>query len=182
MEALLKPVDFNPVRKYPVLMYVYGGPGSQTVRNKWNGGDFIWYQMLAQKGYIIASVDNRGTGARGEEFMKCTYKQMGKWESNDQAEASKYLASLAYVDPSRIGIWGWSSEDMTTLCLTREADYFKMGVAVAPVTNWRYYDNIYTERFMRTPAENADGYDDNSSITYAKNLKGKLLIIHGTAE
>ncbi len=179
---MIKPYDFDPTKKYPVLMYVYGGPGSQTVRNNWGGGN-LWYQMLSSKGIVIVSVDNRGTGARGEEFKKMTYMELGKYETEDQIEAAKYLASLDYIDKDRIGIWGWSYGGyMSTSCLTKGADYFSMGVAVAPVTNWRYYDNIYTERFMRTPQENPDGYDENSPINHVDNLNGKFLLIHGTAD
>ncbi|MBN1340654.1 MAG: S9 family peptidase [Bacteroidales bacterium] len=179
---MIRPADFDPQRKYPVLMYVYGGPGSQTVRNSWGGGD-LWYQMLATKGMIIVSVDNRGTGARGEEFKKMTYLQLGKYEIIDQIEAAKYLGSLSYVDAGKIGIWGWSYGGyMSALGITKGADVFSAAIAVAPVTNWRYYDNIYTERFMRTPQENPDGYDDNSPINHVEKMKGKFLIIHGTAD
>jgi dipeptidyl-peptidase-4 len=181
--SVLKPLNFDPSKKYPVFMYVYGGPGSQTVQNRWGYYDFVWYQMLAQKGYIIVSVDNRGTGARGEEFKKCTYLQMGKYETIDQIEAAKYLGTLPYIDKDRIGIWGWSYGGfMSTLCITKGADYFKMAIAVAPVTNWRYYDNIYTERFMRTPQENPSGYDDNSPINHVDKLKGKYLLVHGLSD
>jgi dipeptidyl-peptidase-4 len=178
----LLPPDFDPDKKYPVLFDIYGGPGSQTVVNRW-GAVNTWHQMLAQKGYIIVSVDNRGTGSRGEEFKKMTYMELGKYETIDQIEAAKYLASLPYVDPERIGIWGWSYGGyMSTLCITKGADQFSMAIAVAPVTNWRYYDNIYTERFMRTPKENARGYDDNSPIFHVDKLKGKYLLIHGTGD
>jgi dipeptidyl-peptidase 4 len=177
------PPNFDPNKKYPVLMDVYGGPGSQTVLNQYSPGDFTWYQMLAQKGYIIASIDNRGTGARGQEFKKMTYLQLGKYETIDQIEAAKYFASQSYVDSARIGIWGWSYGGfMSTLCITKGADVFSMAIAVAPVTNWRYYDNIYTERFMRKPQDNASGYDDNSPINFADKLKGKYLVIHGTGD
>jgi dipeptidyl-peptidase 4 len=177
------PPDFDPDKKYPVLMDVYGGPGSQTVLNAYRPGDYNWYQVLAQKGYIIASVDNRGTGARGQEFKKMTYKQLGKYETADQISAGKYFAAQPYVDPQRIGIWGWSYGGfMSTLCITKGADIFKMAIAVAPVTNWRYYDNIYTERFMRKPQDNPAGYDDNSPINHVDKLKGKYLIIHGTSD
>ena len=175
------PVNFNPTKKYPVLMYVYGGPGSQTVRNRWGGN--LWYQLLAQKGIMIVSVDNRGTGARGEEFKKMTYLQLGKYETIDLIEAAKYLGTLDYVDPGKIGIFGWSYGGyMSTLCLTKGADFFSVGIAVAPVTNWRYYDNIYTERFMRTPQENPEGYDDNSPINHVDKFKGKYLLVHGMAD
>jgi dipeptidyl-peptidase 4 len=179
---MMKPDDFDPTRKYPVLMYVYGGPGSQTVQNSWGGGS-VWYQYLISKGLIVVSVDNRGTGSRGEEFKKMTYLQLGKYETLDQMEAAKYLGNLGYVDPHRIGIWGWSYGGyMAALCLTKAPDLFSVGIAVAPVTNWRYYDNIYTERFMRTPQENPSGYDDNSPINHADKLKGRILLIHGTAD
>lgn len=179
---MIKPADFDPGKKYPVLMYVYGGPGSQTVTNSWGRGD-LWYQMLASKGIITASVDNRGTGARGEEFKKMTYMQLGKYETIDQIEAARYLGSLNYVDSTRIGIWGWSYGGyMSTLGLTKGADVFSMAIAVAPVTNWRYYDNIYTERFMRTPQENPSGYDDNSPINHVEKMKGEFLLVHGTAD
>lgn len=177
------PPGFNRNEKHPVLMTVYGGPGSQTVTNAWSSGDFAWYQMLARKGYIIVSVDNRGTGARGEEFKKMTYLELGKYETIDQIEAAKYLAGLPYVDPDRIGIWGWSYGGyMSTLCITKGADVFSAAIAVAPVTNWRYYDNIYTERFMRKPQDNASGYDDNSPINHVDKLRGKYLLIHGTGD
>lgn len=179
---MIKPYDFDPSVKYPVLMYVYGGPGSQTVRNSWGDGS-LWYQYLASQGIIVVSVDNRGTGGRGQEFKKMTYLQLGKYETIDQIEAAKYLISLEYVDPEKIGIWGWSYGGyMSALCLTKGADYFDMAVAVAPVTNWRYYDNIYTERFMRTPQENPDGYDDNSPIFHVDKMKGSFLLVHGTAD
>jgi dipeptidyl-peptidase-4 len=178
---MIKPHDFDSSKKYPVLMYVYGGPGSQTVRNSW--GSNLWYQYLSSQGLIVVSVDNRGTGSRGEEFKKMTYKQLGKYETIDQIEAAKYLGSLDFVDSERIGIWGWSYGGyMSTSCLAKGADYFSMAIAVAPVTNWRYYDNIYTERFMRTPQENPEGYDDNSPINHVDKIKGKLLLIHGTAD
>ena len=179
---MIKPSNFNPEKKYPVLLYVYGGPGSQTVLNSWGRGS-SWYQMLVQQGLIIVSVDNRGTGSRGEEFKKMTYLQLGKFETIDQIEAAKYLGSLDYIDRERIGIWGWSYGGyMAASCLTKGADYFSVGIAVAPVTNWRYYDNIYTERFMRTPQENPSGYDDNSPINHVDKLKGKFLLVHGTAD
>lgn len=180
---MIKPLDFDSTKRYPVLMYVYGGPGSQTVQNSWGYFDLIWFQMLAQKGYIIVSVDNRGTGARGQEFKKCTYLNLGKFETDDQISGAKYLGNLKYVDAKRIGIFGWSYGGyMSTLCMTKGANYFKTGIAVAPVTNWRYYDNIYTERFMRTPKENANGYDDNSPISHVQKMKGKFLLVHGITD
>lgn len=179
---MIKPWGFDPQEKYPVLMYVYGGPGSQLVRNAWNYRE-AWFQYLASKGYLIACVDNRGTGARGEEFKKMTYLELGKYETIDQIEAAKYLAGLPYVDAGRIGIFGWSYGGyMSTLCMTKGAEHFKAGIAVAPVSNWRYYDNIYTERFMRKPQDNASGYDDNSPINHVDKLEGAYLLIHGTAD
>lgn len=179
---MIKPHDFDSTKKYPVLMFVYGGPGSQRVLNRW-GRRLPWFQMLSSKGLIIVCVDNRGTGARGEEFKKMTYQQLGKYETLDQIETAKHLGSLGYVDKNRIGIWGWSYGGyVTASCLTKGSEYFSMGIAVAPVTNWRYYDNIYTERYMRTPQENPSGYDENSPIFHAEKLKGKLLLIHGTGD
>jgi len=179
---IIKPSNFDANKKYPMLMYVYGGPGHNTVNNTYDR-DLSWYQLLAQKGYVIVSVDNRGTGYRGEEFKKSTYKELGKLETEDQIAAAKYFGSQSYIDKDRIGIFGWSYGGyMSTLCMTKGADFFKAGIAVAPVTNWRYYDNIYTERFMRTPQENPSGYDDNSPINHVKKLKGKYLLIHGTGD
>lgn len=176
------PWNFKPDKKYPVLMYVYGGPGSQTVKNSWQY-DMAWYQFLAEQGIMIVSVDNRGTGARGEEFKKMTYLELGKYETLDQIEAAKYLSGLDYVNPEKIAIFGWSYGGyMSTLCLAKGSDVFSAAVAVAPVTNWRYYDNIYTERFMRTPQENPSGYDDNSPINHVDKIKGKLLLAHGTGD
>lgn len=180
---MIKPQNFDSAKKYPVFMFVYGGPGSQTVQNNWGGGNFLWYQFLAQKGYIVVSVDNRGTGSRGSDFKKCTYRELGKLETIDQMEAAKYLGSLTYVDKNRIGIQGWSYGGyMSSLCITKGADVFKMAIAVAPVTNWRFYDSIYTERYMQTPQENPGGYDENSPINHVDKLKGKYLLIHGTAD
>ena len=179
---MIKPPNFNKKKKYPLLMYVYGGPGINTVNNRW-GGHYMWYQMLAQKGYVIVSVDATGTGYRGEEFKKKTYLQLGNYESRDQIASAKYFGNLKYIDSERIGIWGWSYGGyMSSLCLAKGNDVFKMGIAVAPVTNWRYYDNIYTERFMRTPQENAEGYDTNSPINHVEKIKGNYLIVHGTAD
>ncbi len=180
---ILKPVDFDPSKKYPVWMNLYGGPGSQQVVNRYDGTNDMWYQILAQKGIISVCVDNRGTGGKGAKFKKSTYKQLGKLETEDQIAAAKHLASLAYVDAKRIGIWGWSyGGHMSSLCITKGADVFAAAIAVAPVTNWRFYDTIYTERFMQTPQLNPTGYDDNSPIHFADRLKGKYLIVHGTAD
>ena len=180
---MIKPNNFDENKKHPVFMFLYGGPGSQQVINSFGGFNYYWYQHLAQQGYIIVCVDNRGTGGRGSEFKKMTYKELGKYETIDQIEANKYLRNLSYVDSSRIGIQGWSYGGyMSSLAITKGADYFKMAIAVAPVTNWRYYDNIYTERYMGTPQENASGYDDNSPINHVEKLKGKYLLIHGTGD
>lgn len=181
---MIKPSNMEAGKKYPLLMYVYGGPGSQEVLNSQSRfSDYMWFRMLAQKGYVVACVDGRGTGMRGEEFKKCTYMELGKYETEDQIEAAKYFGSLDFIDKDRIGIFGWSYGGyMSTLCITKGADYFKTAIAVAPVTTWRYYDNVYTERFMRTPQENPKGYDENSPINHVDKLKGNYLLIHGTAD
>ncbi len=179
---MIKPPGFSRKKTYPVLIYVYGGPESQLVTDKFSVRD-SWFQMLAQMGYIIVCVDNRGTDNRGEEFRKMTYMQLGKLETEDQTELAKYLGSLPFVDKSRIGIFGWSYGGyMSLLCLFNGADIFKVAISVAPVTNWRYYDTIYTERFMRTPDENPSGYDNNSPVFMVDKMKGKLLLIHGMAD
>ncbi|MEE0267627.1 MAG: DPP IV N-terminal domain-containing protein [Bacteroidales bacterium] len=181
---VIKPANMEAGKKYPLLFYVYGGPGSQEVLNSQSRfSDYMWFRMLAQKGYVVACVDGRGTGMRGEEFKKCTYMELGKYETEDQIEAAKYFGSLDYIDKERIGIFGWSYGGyMSTLCITKGADYYKSAIAVAPVTTWRYYDNVYTERFMRTPQENPSGYDDNSPINHVEKLKGNYLLVHGTAD
>lgn len=180
---IMKPKNFDKNKKYPVFMYQYSGPGSQQVSNSWDNGNAIWFNHLVQKGYIVACVDGRGTGYKGAKFKKITYMNLGKYEIEDQIAAAKWLGNQSYVDKTRIGIFGWSFGGyMTSLAMTKGADVFKAGIAVAPVTNWRYYDSVYTERFMRTPQENADGYDKNSPTTYANLLKGKFLLIHGTAD
>ena len=189
---MIKPSNFDPAKKYPVLMHVYGGPSfgtssSQTVLDNTGGGtaftNYLWHQMLAEKGYIVVSVENRGTAGRGAAFRKATYANLGKLETIDQGEGAKYLATLPYVDKARIGIWGWSYGGyMTSLAMTKNADLFKMGIAVAPVTNWRYYDTVYTERYLKTPQENPGGYDDNSPVQFAQNLRGKFLLVHGTGD
>lgn len=180
---MLTPPDFDASKKYPVLIYVYGGPGSQTVTNSWDGSNGLWFQMLAQQGFIIVSVDNRGTGARGEQFKKMTYLELGKYETEDMITTARYLSKLPYVEESAIGIFGWSYGGyMSSLAITKGNDVFSSAIAVAPVSNWRFYDNIYTERFMRTPQENANGYDDNSPINHVDKLKGNYLLIHGSAD
>lgn len=180
---MIKPSNFSAGKKYPVLMYVYGGPGHQLAVNRWMGGNYFWYQMLASKGYLIFCADGRGTGGKGEDFKKATYLQLGKYEIEDQIEMARQLGKLPYVDATRIGIWGWSFGGyMASLAISKGADVFKTAIAVAPVTNWRYYDNIYTERFMRKPQENGKNYDDNSPLQHAEKIKGNYLIIHGTAD
>lgn len=181
---MMKPANFDPNKKYPVMMNCYGGPGSQQVENAYQSAqDYAFYQMLAQHGYISVCVDGRGTATRGDEFKKIIYQQMGKYEAIDQIATANWLKTLPYVDGSRIGIWGWSFGGyLSALSMFRGEGAFKMAISVAPVTNWRYYDNVYTERFMRTPQENPDGYDMNSPTTYANQLKGKYLLIHGTAD
>ena len=180
---MIKPANFDANKEYPVFMYVYGGPGSQTVTDNWGGTRYLWFQYLAQQGYIVVSVDNRGTGARGRDFKKLTYQQLGKYETEDQINAAKHLGNLPYVDANRIGIFGWSYGGyMSSLAITKGADVFKAAIAVAPVTTWRYYDSIYTERYMRTPQENASGYDDNSPINHVEKMKGAYLLVHGSAD
>ena len=180
---MLKPGDFSAHKKYPVFMTLYGGPGSQTVTDSWKGPNYWWYQLLAQQGYIVVSVDNRGTGARGEEFKKMTYLQLGKYETIDQIEAAKYLAGLEYIEGDRIGVFGWSYGGyMSTSCLLKGNDVFKAAIAVAPVTSWKWYDSVYTERYMRTEAENEKGYKENSPVNFAEMLKGKYLLVHGNAD
>ncbi|WP_396193775.1 S9 family peptidase [Flavobacterium sp.] len=180
---MIKPKDFDTSKKYPVFMFQYSGPGSQQVANQWLNANDYWFMMLSQQGYIVACVDGRGTGFKGAEFKKCTQKELGKYEVEDQIDAAKVIGNYAYVDKTRIGIFGWSYGGfMSSNCLFKGADVFKMAIAVAPVTNWRFYDSIYTERYMQTPQENASGYDDNSPINHVSKLKGKFLLIHGTAD
>jgi dipeptidyl-peptidase 4 len=177
------PANFDASQKYPVYFTIYNGPGHNTVVDQWGGSGGLYHQMLAQKGYIVISVDTRGTMYRGSEFKKCTYMQLGKLETEDMIAVANFVGAWPFVDAERIGVMGWSYGGyMTSLCMTKGADVFKMGIAVAPVTNWRWYDNIYTERFMRTPQENASGYDDNSPINHVDKMKGKYLIVHGSGD
>lgn len=182
---MIKPKDFDPSKKYPLLMFQYSGPGSQRVANTWNDAwkhDY-WHMMLSQKGYIIACVDGRGTGFKGRDFEKVIYKELGKYEVEDQIESAIALGKRNYIDENRIGIWGWSYGGfMSSLAITKGADVFQMAIAVAPVTSWRNYDTVYTERYMQTPQENASGYDDNSPVNFADLLKGDYFLIHGTAD
>ena len=180
---IMKPVRVNPTTRYPVLMFVYGGPGSQQVTDNWKGQNYWWFQLLVQQGFVVACVDNRGTGGRGEDFKKMTYLQLGHYETLDQIEAAQYLAKQPFVDPARIGIFGWSYGGyMSSLCLLKGSQIFKAAIAVAPVTNWKWYDSIYTERYMRTAAENERGYEDNSPVNFARQLSGNYLLIHGMGD
>ena len=180
---MLKPANFDPSKTYPLLMFQYSGPGSQQVANSWSSSRDYWHQFLAQQGYIVACVDGRGTGFKGADFKKVTYMNLVKYETEDQIQAAKQLSELPFIDKSRIGIWGWSyGGHMSTNCLLKGNDVFKMAIAVAPVTSWRFYDTIYTERFMRTPQENPSGYDDNSPFNYPELLKGDYLLVHGSGD
>lgn len=180
---MIKPDDFDPSRKYPVFMFLYGGPGSQEVTDQWGERYLAWFQMLTQQGYVIACVDNRGTGGRGEEFKKMTYLNLGKIETADQIDAANYLKNLPYTDPSRFGVFGWSYGGyMSTNLILHGHDVFKMAIAVAPVTNWRWYDTIYTERYMRTESENPEGYHDFSPVYFAEKLEGAYLLVHGLSD
>lgn len=180
---MIKPHNFDPNKKYPVYMFAYNGPGSNECNNSWESFEYWWHQLLAQEGYMVVCVDGRGTLGRGRQFKHCTYLQLGKLETIDQIEAAKYLGTLPYVDKSRIGFQGWSYGGyMASLLISKGADYFKAAIAVAPVTNWKYYDNIYTERFLRKPADNKSGYEDNSPVNFVKQIKGKFLLIHGSAD
>ena len=182
---MVLPPDFSESKKYPVIMFQYGGPGSQQVLDSWNAGNMggtLYEQYLGELGFISVIVDGRGTGGRGRDFEQQTYLRLGQLESHDQAEAAIYLGTLPYVDKERIGIWGWSYGGFNTLMsMSEPRGVFQAGVAVAPPTSWRYYDTIYTERFMRTPKENAEGYDV-SPISLAPQLHGHLLLCHGMAD
>jgi dipeptidyl-peptidase-4 len=181
--SLLKPSNFDPSKKYAVLVNTYGGPGSQVVRNSWGGANYYWYSMLAEKGYLVFMVDNRGTGARGKAFKSVIYKDLGKWEVHDQIEGVKFLSTLPFVDRTRIGIWGWSYGGyIASLSILNGAEYFKTAIAVAPVTHWKFYDNIYTERYMGTPSGNPEGYTNSAPLHHTDKLKGNFLLVHGTAD
>jgi dipeptidyl-peptidase-4 len=180
---IIRPPDFDVSRTYPLLMYVYGGPGSQTVRDSWGGTRYLWHQMLAQEGYLVASVDNRGTGGRGRDFKKVTYQNLGRYEAADQIAAARYMGSLPFVDGERTGIWGWSYGGyMSLMCLLTGPSVFEVAVSVAPVTDWRLYDTIYAERYMRTPAENPRGYAFGAPLSHVDSLQGDLLVVHGTGD
>ena len=180
---MIKPADFDPSKKYPLLMFQYSGPGSQSVSNTWMSANDYWYQLLQSRGYVIACVDGRGTGFKGRDFKKFTYLQLVRYESDDQIAAAEQLSALPYIDENRTGIWGWSfGGDMAMHSILKGNEVFETAISVAPVTSWRFYDTIYTERFMRTPQENPEGYDLNSPLNYAERLKGKLLLVHGSAD
>ena len=180
---MIKPTDFDASKSYPLFLFQYSGPGSQSVKNTWNGANDYWYYYLAQQGYIVACIDGRGTGFKGAEFKKVTQNELGKYEVEDQIQAAKELGALKYIDEDRMGIWGWSYGGfMSSNALFKGNDVFKMAIAVAPVTSWRFYDSIYTERYMTTPQENPSGYDENSPIFHVDKLKGNFLLIHGSAD
>ena len=179
----IKPKDFDPNKEYPLFMYQYSGPGSQNVSNSWGGANDYWHQMLAQQGFIVVCVDGRGTGLKGRDFKKITQKELGKYEVQDQIAVAQKLGELPYIDANRIGIWGWSYGGfMAANCLFQGADTFSMAISVAPVSSWRFYDTIYTERYMQTPQENPSGYDENSPISHVDKLKGDFLLVHGSAD
>lgn len=180
---MMKPTDFDPAKQYPVYVAIYGGPGVNTVNDSWGGTTYYWHNLLCQEGYIVVSCDPRGTPKRGRDFEHSTYLQLGKLETEDFIDLAEHLSAKEYIDGDRIGIQGWSYGGyMTLLAMTKGAEHFAAGISVAPVSNWRFYDSIYTERFMRTPQENADGYDDNSPINHADKLQGPLLLVHGSAD
>ncbi|MDO6515642.1 S9 family peptidase [Zobellia uliginosa] len=180
---MVKPKDFDPSKKYPLLMYQYSGPGSQSVSNSWLDARDLWHQQLASQGYVVACVDGRGTGFKGADFKKSTYLNLVKYETEDQIAAARELSKLPYIDENRTGIWGWSfGGHMATNCILKGNDVFETAIAVAPVTTWRFYDTIYTERFLRTPAENPAGYDENSPLNYPEMLKGDFLLVHGSGD
>lgn len=180
---VMKPKEMNPTQKHPLLMFCYGGPGSQQALDQWKGANYWWFQMLVQQGFMVACVDNRGTGARGEEFKKMTYMQLGKLETQDQIAVAKYFGQQPSINPAKIGIFGWSYGGyMSSLCLLKGNDVFNSAIAVAPVTNWKWYDSVYTERYMRTHQENPTGYEENSPVNFADQLKGNYLLVHGLAD
>lgn len=177
------PQNFDSSKKYPVLFYVYGGPGSQIVSNSWGRQNYFWFQMLARKGVIVVAVDLRGSGARGEQFKKMTYKNLGKYETEDLIKCARFMQTLSYVDCTRIGVFGWSYGGfISSLAITKGADYFTSAIAVAPVINWRNYNNVYTERYMQLPKMNSSGYDENTPVNYIDKLNGNLLLVHGSAD
>lgn len=180
---IIKPSNFDETKKYPVYMFAYNGPGSNACNNAWGGADYFWHQLLAQEGYMVVCAEGRGTMGRGRKFKHSTYLQLGNLEVQDQLKVAEQLGNLPYVDKTRIGFQGWSYGGyMASLMISKGADIIKSAIAVAPVTNWKYYDNIYTERFMRKPQDNKEGYETNSPINFVKNIKGNFLLIHGSAD
>ena len=180
---IIKPADFDESKQYPLFFYVYGGPGNQQVTNSYGYSDYNWFRMLAQKGYVVACFDGRGTGGRGADWKKMTYRNLGHYECIDAIEAARWFGKKAWIDEERIGIFGWSFGGyLSSLSILKGNDVFKSAIAVAPVTTWRYYDNIYTERFLQRPKDNPDGYDNNSPLNYADRLKGNYLLVHGTGD
>jgi dipeptidyl-peptidase-4 len=180
---LFKPVNFDSTKKYPVLVYLYNGPHSQMVTNTWMAGGELWYQYMAQKGFIVFTLDGRGTSYRGKAFEQAIHRRLGTVEMEDQLKGVEYLKSLSYVDPARIGVHGWSYGGfMTTSLMTRNPGVFKVGVCGGPVIDWSYYEIMYGERYMDTPQENKEGYDNNNLLNYVDKLKGKLLMIHGAQD
>ena len=182
---IIKPKSFDPKKKYPVIFHVYGEPAGSTVQDNWGTGDNFWHQYLANQGYVVMSVDNRGTKVpRGRDFRKCIYRQIGLLAADDQAKAAKkIMAMYSFVDAKRIGIWGWSGGGQMSLhCMFRHADVYKTGIAVSFVSHQTLYDNIYQERYMGLPSDNLEGYREGSPVTHAGKLKGNLMIIHGTAD
>ena len=181
--TIIKPIDFDSTKKYPVIFRIYGGPGSQSIDRSWGGSSFLWSQYMVQNGYIFFRLDNRGTGGRGKKFSTQVYGRLGEYEVKDMVNGATYLSTLPYIDKDRLGMWGWSYGGYVTIMnLLRAGEYFKAGVAIAPVTDWRNYDSIYTERYMDTPANNPDGYEAGNTLNYAEQLQGKLLLVHGTAD
>ncbi|HXE56717.1 MAG TPA: S9 family peptidase [Gemmatimonadales bacterium] len=180
---IMKPADFDSTRKYPILFHVYGGPGSQTVLDQWGGSQYLWHTLLTQRGILVASVDNRGTGLRGRDWRKIVYGRLGVVETQDQAAAARAIGRWAYVDSTRMAIWGWSYGGFMSLNgILQFPGVYRAAMAVAPVTHWKYYDTIYTERYNGLPHENRDGYDRGSPLTYADSLRGELLVVHGTGD
>ncbi len=180
---MIKPSNFDENKQYPLIMFQYSGPGSQSVSNTYFGTHDYWHQLLANEGYIVATVDGRGTGYKGAAFKKVTQNELGKYELEDQIEAAKLLGSYDYIDKNRIGIWGWSYGGfMAANAILKGNDVFSLAIAVAPVSSWRFYDTIYTERYMTTPQENPGGYDENSPINHVEKLKGDFLLVHGSGD
>jgi dipeptidyl-peptidase-4 len=180
---MIRPKDFDPSRKYPVLMNVYGGPWSQSVVDAWTGYEYLWHQLLAERGYIVVSFDNRGTPGRGHDFEKPVFLRLGQVEARDQIDAARQLAALPYVDARRIGMWGWSYGGyLTAMSLLQGGTLFKAGISVAPVSDWKLYDSVYTERYMHTPEENPTGYQQASLLPRAAQLASAFLLVHGTGD